>query len=526
MPMSIATVRSASVLTAALCLTTTLTGCLSGSGSSSDADVDPLLRSTASGELRGVEQNGYRQYLGIPYAAAPVGELRFAAPQEPGRWSGVRDADNYGSDCPQAGVTTDAAEECLYLNVFTPTTAGPHPVMVWFHGGAFIFGSGAGSYVPARLVGEDVVVVTVNYRLGKLGFTAHPGLTAEQSASGSYGIMDQQQALRWVADNIEEFGGNPENVTIFGESAGGLSVLSHLVSPASAGLFQKAIVQSGAYSQTQTAMATAETTGVGFAAALGCSAATSAEEVACMRSRSVAEIMAVPAGSITPTLRPDILPTSVGASLATGEFNDVPVLMGSNTEEWSYFLASRGEANPITAANYQAVIAGTFGGLTPFIVAQYPPTSFADDYAALVTAVGTDGVFACNANVQVDSIAAQGTQPLYVYEFADRDALSPGPVAPSWLTLGATHASEIQYIFGSDEGFTERGASAEQVALANTMTGAWASFAATGNPSGNGLTWVDYGDSTGGMLSFQTPAIEPLARATFRTNHKCGFWAP
>ena len=527
MPISPAFLRSAFALTASIVVTTTLTGCLSGSGGgSSEPAADPLLRTTTSGELRGVEQESYRQYLGIPYAAAPVGELRFAAPQSAESWSGVRDADSYGSDCPQAGVTTDAAEDCLYLNVFTPKSEGPHPVMVWIHGGAFIFGSGAGTYVPPRLVNEDVVVVTVNYRLGKLGFTAHPGLTAEQSASGSYGIMDQQQALRWVRDNIEEFGGDAGNVTLFGESAGGLSVLSHLVSPASADLFDKAVVQSGAYSQAQTAMATAETTGVGFAAALGCTAATPAEEVECMRTRTVAEILAVPAGSITPTLRPDVLPASVGASLASGNFNDVPVLMGSNTEEWSYFLASRGEANPITAANYQAAISGTFGPLTPLIVAQYPPAAFGDDYAALVTAVGTDGVFACNASVQADRIAANGTQPLYVYEFADRDALSPGPIAPSWLTLGATHASEIQYIFGSDESFAGRGATAEQVVLANTMTAAWANFATSGNPSGNGFTWVDYGDSAGGLMSFETPAVRPIARATFRTNHRCGFWAP
>ena len=246
-----------------------------------------------------------------------------------------------------------------------------------------------------------------------------------------------------------------------------------------------------------------------------------------MRSRSVAEIMAQPAGSITPTLRSDILPTSVGASLATpGGFNDVPVLMGTNTDEWSYFLASRGEANLITADNYQTILAGTFGGLVPLIVPLYPPASFDNDYAAVVTAVGTDGVFACNASVQADRVAANGSRPLYVYEFADRDALSPGLTVPSWLTLGATHAAEIQYLFGSDALFAARGATPEQVELAQTMTRAWTRFARTGNPSFEGFSWVDYGDSSGGMVSFETPQVQPLTRTTFRTNHRCSFWAP
>lgn len=519
MSISYSSLRTApGVLALTLGLSLTLTGCLSGSGGSSskvEVPQNPLIRTTAQGQVRGSEQADYLQFLGIPYAKPPVGALRFAAPQEADSWTGIRLAENYGSDCPQTGLTTDAAEDCLFLNVFTPSSPGPHPVMVWMHGGAFIFGSGAGTYQPPRLVGEDVVVVTVNYRLGKLGFTAHPGLTAEQGASGSYGIMDQQQALRWVRDNISEFGGDPANVTLFGESAGGLSVLSHLVSPASAGLFHKAIVQSGSYSQTQTAMAAAETVGTSFASALGCSAETVAEEVTCMRSRSVAEIMAQPAGSITPTLRSDILPTSVGASLATpGGFNDVPVLMGTNTDEWSYFLASRGEANLITADNYQTILAGTFGatavtGLAPY----YPPAAYGNDYAAVVTAFGTDGVFACNASVQAERLAANGTRPLFVYEFADREALSPGLTVPSWLTLGATHASEIQYLFGSDELFASRGATPEQVELAQTMTRAWTRFARTGNPSFDGFSWVDYGDSAGGMLSLQTPSSQPLTLA-------------
>lgn len=523
---------ASSTLAAVVISSLSLTGCLSGGGGSSSggpaAVAEPTdLRTTLSGDVRGVEQEGYFEFLGIPYAAAPVGALRFAAPQAVADWAEERAANAYSSACPQAGVFADAAEDCLYLNVFTPKSHGPHPVMVWFHGGAFVFGSGAGTYVPPRLVADDVVVVTVNYRLGKLGFTAHPGLTAEQGASGSYGIMDQQMALQWVQDNIDAFGGDADNVTIFGESAGGLSVLSHLVSPASAGLFAKAIVQSGSYSGTQPSMAAAESAGEAFAGQLGCDAATPAEEVECMRSKSVAQILVVPPGTVTPTLRPDVLPTSVNAALAVGEYSDVPLLMGTNTEEWSYFLASRGEANPITALNYQLLLNASVGPAnTPTVVGLYPVSDFNDDYAALMTAVGTDSVFACNASVQAGSVAATGSQPLFVYEFADRDAPSPGIVAPSWLTLGATHASELAYIFGSDDSFVLRGATADQVALAGTMSLAWTRFARTGNPSHDGFTWVDYGDSAGGMVSLQTPQVEDLTRSTFRTVHRCDYWTP
>lgn len=245
-----------------------------------------MISQTSSGPVRGEDHTDFTAYLGIPYAKPPVGELRFAAPVAPDSWSAVRSATEYGSDCVQS--TGGGSEDCLYLNVFRPKTAGPHPVMVWIHGGAFIFGSGAGSYVPTRLVSHDTVVVTINYRLGRFGFLAHPGLSAESdaNASGSYGIMDQQLALKWVKENIDNFGGDAGNVTIFGESAGGLSVLSHLVSPASENLFDKAIVQSGSYSLTQTPMATAQTAGEAFATAVGCDNADPAQEVACIRGKT------------------------------------------------------------------------------------------------------------------------------------------------------------------------------------------------------------------------------------------------
>lgn len=500
-------------------LAASLSGCLSGGGSSNDAP-DPLVSKTTYGDVRGEQRADFTAYLGIPYAKPPVGELRFAAPEAPASWSGVRSATTYGSDCVQS--TGGGSEDCLYLNVFRPKTAGPHPVMVWIHGGAFIFGSGAGSYVPTRLVSHDTVVVTINYRLGRFGFLAHPGLSAESeaNASGSYGIMDQQLALKWVKENIANFGGDADNVTIFGESAGGLSVLSHIVSPASKELFDKAIVQSGSYSMTQAPLSLAQTAGESFATAAGCDNADLAQEVSCLRGKSVAEIMAIPAGSVTPTLRPDILPKSVGAALAAGEYAQVPIIAGTNLDEYAYFLAS---GEPIDASNYQARIASVFG---TDVLSLYDASLYGNSPSRAVSAVYTDYAFACNASTQANSIQATSTAPFYAYEFADR-AAPPIIFIPEWLDAGAAHAFEIQYLFGSDAGFAAR-ATAEQVELANVMTRAWTNFARYGDPSATDGTfaWPEYNVANGPMVSFVTPQPASLTGSQFRTTHRCSVWAP
>jgi len=253
---------------------------------------------TDLGQVRGVSNGATQQFLGIPYAAPPVGDLRWRPPQEPERWNGVRDATSFGPHCPQVATpygTPSMTEDCLFLNVFTPpkTNQGrPHllPVMFWIHGGGLVVGESDG-YDPSNLVAQGVVVVTINYRIGELGFLAHSALTAEspKGASGNYGLLDQQAALRWVRRNIRAFGGDPDNVTIFGQSAGGLSVQSQLASPLAAGLFHKAIVESGAYSLQQPSLAAAEAIGAVFAASAGCAVPSTA---ACLRSLPVQVILA------------------------------------------------------------------------------------------------------------------------------------------------------------------------------------------------------------------------------------------
>src|SRR6266852_8638664 len=296
---------------------------------------------TRDGRVRGISSGGIERFLGVPYAMPPVGDLRWRPPQPHGHWRGVREATAFANHCPQPASPFGLAsttEECLYLNVFRPARDGHDdeegdqegdgdreerlPVMVWIHGGALLVGE-SDDYDPVRLVQHGVVVVTINYRLGVLGFLAHPALSAESpvQASGNYGVMDQQAALRWLERNIASFGGDPRRVTIFGESAGGLSVHSHLASPLSAGLFHRAIVESGAYALSQPSLAQAEAQGAAVASLAGCSDQTPA----CLRAAPVETLLAALAATHTASVVPDVdgkvLTQTIGAAFASGQFN-------------------------------------------------------------------------------------------------------------------------------------------------------------------------------------------------------------
>src|SRR5271169_5398989 len=244
-------------------------------GQPAAASASGPVAGTANGPVRGLANGAVDEFLGIPYAAPPVGALRWQPPQPAASWSGVRDATQFAPHCPQSASPfgqASTSEDCLFLNVFTPSRqqhGSGHPVMVWIHGGALVTGE-SNDYDPAGLVADGVTVVTINYRIGALGFLAHPALADAKGQSGDYGLMDQQAALRWVQRNIASFGGNPHHVTIFGESAGGLSTLSQVASPQAKGLFEKAIVESGSYNLTQASLASAESAGETFATNAGC----------------------------------------------------------------------------------------------------------------------------------------------------------------------------------------------------------------------------------------------------------------
>jgi para-nitrobenzyl esterase len=481
---------------------------------------------TGNGAVRGLADGTVDEFLGIPYAAPPVGALRWQPPQPAASWSGVRDATQFAPHCPQLPSPfgeASTSEDCLYLNVFTPShkQAGSHfPVMVWIHGGALVTGE-SNDYDPTALVNDGVTVVTINYRLGALGFLAHPALADASGQSGDYGLMDQQAALRWVQRNIASFGGNPHNVTIFGESAGGLSTLSQVASPQARGLFEKAIVESGSYNLTQTSLATAEAAGEAFAAKAGCASQTAA----CLRSLPVSTILAnEDAAGYTPNINSEVLPESLGTAFATGNFNRVPIINGTNHDEWRLFVAlSELEGNPVTAANYQSMISTTLGvpaAVAAVIATEYPLTAFPSPSVAL-GAVGTDAIFACPA-LAIDQSVSRFV-PTFAYEFNDENA-PQNFLPPVSFPYGAAHASEIQYLMGLPTAAFPGTLSAQQQQLATIMKGYWTNFAQRGYPSSSSTPfWPLFNNLTQKMQSLAPPV--PQTETDFASAHNCAFWA-
>lgn len=512
-------------------------------------ESDDIEATTTNGTVRGSISGNTLSFKGIPYAAPPVGARRWAAPAAVTSWSGVRDATSFGPHCAQPGTAFGSAstsEDCLYLNVYAPKTPGNYPVMVWIHGGAFYLGLSNG-YNPERLVAQGNVVVTINYRLGALGFMAHPALSAEpgaSSASGNYGLMDQQAALRWVRDNIANFGGNRNNVTIFGESAGGFSVHAHLASPGSTGLFHKAIIQSGAYAfsaAAQSSLATSEAVGTAVGNATGCPAPTTAT---CLRSIPVTTLLAAqatawPSGPI-PTVDGAVLPGSVFSRISAGTYNRVPLIQGATRDEWRLFVALDEASSPtvakpylgaaIDASNYEAAIAGTFpylaaapfpaGFVNTLATTAYNPALYGNNHSVALGALGTDLLFACNSRLSAKLQEANAS--VYVYEFADDTvpAFIPGRSFP----LGAAHTTELNYIF--DTGSFTR--TAAQDAVAASLVSAWSRFAATGNPNpaATPTAWPAFG-ATDQIQQFNAVGTTLLTDAAFSASHRCTtVWTP
>lgn len=498
-------------------------------GSTAYATFDGPLAITDKGLVRGNATPTLNEFLGIPYAAPPVGDLRWRPPQPVEKWRGVRDATQFANHCPQPPTpfgTLSLTEDCLYLNVYTPKKAPPgrRPVMVWIHGGALFLGE-SDEYDPTRLVEQGVVVVTINYRLGILGFLAHPELTAESSygGSGNYGIMDQQAALRWVQRNIFWFGGDPHNVTVFGQSAGGLSTHTHLASPESAGLFDRAIVLSGAYALDQPPLAAAQNAGMAFAASVGCTDQTAS----CLRGVAVPLLLANQGGAgFIPNLDNQVLTQTIRSAFTSGNFNQVPVIEGSTHDEWRLFVGLDELAGgPLTAAGYPAAIASTLGvplpvatfiATTLYPLANYPSPSIA------LGAVGTDAIFACNARAAVGLLSQH--VPTFAYEFND-----PSPpetlLPPLSFPLGAYHASEVQYLFDTNGFPTADILTPDQQKLSDTMVDYWTQFAWLGNPNFFGTPlWRRYDAARDEVQSLVPGSPSAVVKTDFAADHQCGFW--
>ncbi|MFI7586764.1 carboxylesterase/lipase family protein [Spongisporangium articulatum] len=486
---------------------------------------------TESGVVQGVVSLDHREFRGIPFAAPPVGNRRFAAPQPAASWKGERSARSFGPACPQAvpflGIRyPTSSEDCLYLDVRTPPQAKSKnlPVMVWFYGGAYLLGS-TDQYDPTPLVTQgNVIVVSVSYRVGPFGFLSVPGGTANA------GLLDQQAGLRWVQRNIAAFGGNPGNVTIFGESAGGNSVCQQLASPTSAGLFHKAIVESGACGSSTLDgenLAAAQAKSADYAASVGCPDA--AAVLTCLRGRSVAQLLASPSArfeSMTVGWRPvvdGVTETSgTGTAFAAGAQHQVPVLIGGNHDEGRLFVALfhhlKGLGR-VDRAGYEADVREVFGDRTDAILARYADIASPD--LALGT-VWTDGLFACSTSLAMQSLAR--TAPAaYAYEFDDTDV--PLQNLDPLMPLRSYHGSELFYLMDKALALPTPILNAKQKALSRQMIGYWTTFARTGDPNGGGRpTWPQA--SSGNLLKLTTQGAGPApsSLAAFAADHRCDAW--
>jgi para-nitrobenzyl esterase len=368
-----------------------------------------------------------------------------------------------------------------------------------------------------------VIVVTINYRLGALGFLADSALASHPGgSSGNYGLMDQQAALRWVQANIGRFGGNPRNVTLSGESAGGLSVLAQLTSPGARGLFSRAIAESGTYDLIQAPLATAEAAGQTFAAKAGCATNTAA----CLRALPVSAVVDNEDFlGYQPDIDRTVLTQSIGTALASGQFGRVPVINGSNRDEWRLQVAQAqlDGAPPVTAANYQAEIAATLSvsaAVAAAIAARYPLSAYSSPSVAL-GAVGTDATFACPALTVDESLSKY--VPTYAYEFNDTNA-PERYLPPVGFPYGAAHESEVQYLFSLSNTAFAGVLTPQQQQLARAMKQYWTNLATTGIPSSPGLPLWPRFESTGQqILSLVAP--RPDTETTFAAEHQCAFWA-
>ena len=458
----------------------------------------------SQGQLKGQAlADNQLAFWNIPYAAPPVGNLRWQAPQSPVAWQGVRDATQPGPVCPQLTLQQGGlepanipqSEDCLTLNVWTTAQPNqkPLPVMVFIHGGSGVSGSGR-NYNGAKLAANGVVVVTIDYRLGILGFMAHPELTAadtQHHSSGNYALLDQQAALRWVQQNIGLFGGDAHNVTLFGESAGSLYTCLQLVSPLAAGLFQHAIGESGSCIGTRTPLHTsdasqqsAENIGVSLAKQVNCDQAKSV--VDCMRAMPSDQLVQATKGYngllalVTKKLGPNIdgyvLPEPAAKLFADGQYNKVDYITGTNENEATLFtfaISIKDEAGYQKALNNWAGQLGQNG--VNSLLKLYPSSKYGSPKAAFNQLI-TDTFFLCPSRKQLQLMA--NYQPnLYFYHF---NYASP---RATQLGLGATHGSELSYVFGSAISIKQFNVAFENPALVKTLQTYWSQLAATGNPN-------------------------------------------
>lgn len=495
----------------------------------------PVTVRVDTGLLRGDSTATARHFLGVPYAKPPVGKLRWAPPQPAASWPGVREATRPGSSCPQTsrgpGQPASTDEDCLFVNVTTPRKVVPGaelPVMVWWHGGGYTSGAGS-EYNADRLAAQgNVIVVTLNYRLGVFGYFGLPGLPG----SGNFGLEDQIAGTQWAKDNAKAFGGDPDNITAFGESSGGMSVCAMLTSPQARGLVDRASIASGAClldwptgglypgAPQQTpyiSLRQGQEDGLTAARSNGCPTS----ELSCMRNKPAADLLPLNEDFAdhlaygTP-----LLPLNPATALRKGQFLHVPVISGGNRDEVRAYVGGAMLAGvpPITAKTYPTMLRTTFGADADRVAARYPLSRYESPPLAWSTVI-TDASWACQTAAADRYLAAHTT--VYPYEFADPDAPNVNMMNIPGLPMGATHATDLPSLFDLGGNYLLK--TKAQQAMGATMVKYWTTFAHTGNPNHAGAPKWATGTVRGTSQMQFVP--DRIRQANVAAQHQCPFWA-
>ena len=492
------------------------------------------------GSLVGISEGGVTQYRGIPYAEAPVGALRWAAPQPVRPWSGLREASLFGPMCPQApnpfgGANPQTSEDCLSLNVYVPEAAasGPRPVIVWIPGGGQVIGAGS-QYDAAHLANAaQAVVVTMNYRLGALGWLWTSGMVAEHKGH-NFSIQDQQEALRWVQRHIAAFQGDASRVTLAGESVGSISASLHLVSPTAKGLFHRVLMASGVNPPGLLSSADAAKFGDAFAQKLGCP--TGADQMTCLRAKTPDELVQG-APDYTDIGRNslywphfidgEVIVSDVMPALSKGEFNKVPIMVGSTMDEGRGFVPISYDLDGVAMTQEEYVAAATrlvgTSGQALLTGLMYPSSKLGSPGLAWSQAV-TDGWFAC----QVNELArrTQSKVPTFAYEFADRQA--PEFIQSPFMASGAFHAGDLLYWFQTPVANAPLTLNPAQKMLSDQMIRYWKRFAETGQPNdaqSGDTVWPQYNWLSKPYLTLAPQAISVQQWGAFQKAHQCTAWS-
>ncbi len=523
---------------AALCLTASVSApLLPLSWAATPPVPDGPIAQTSLGAIRGTLAQGVQVYQGIPFATPPIGDWRWQPPQAPQAWDGVRDGTQQPLPCLQAknDLAKTSSEDCLYLNVHVPDDAGNEklPVMVWLHGGGFLGGSAFAYDLSTFARKTRTVVVSAEYRVGVFGTFRLPGSPAGTPAN--FGLMDQQAALRWVKQEITRFGGDPARVTINGQSAGGASVCMHIQMPGSAGLFHRGIIQSGLCRPVSTpTTAMLEAGAARLAEGLGCP--TGSQQLACMRQKAGAEVLAAaqPGGPLTetglvwsPIVDGVTLLNDTATRLRDGPLNQVPVLAGTNLHEARYYIANDYHLRnftPVTVAQFETGLLKAANGDTAFAerLKQIYTTKVYGSRDKTLAAVGTDVMFACGALNDIESLARH--MPVYQYEFTE--ANTPGVINP-FMPMGAFHSVQLRYAFQvkllGPMFYWPLNRAQQQ--LGDRMNAYFGQFAALGDPNHAGAPhWARYSTAQANSLAFNSRGITPFSGADFNAQHHCEHW--